>query len=128
VLLETIDEVLKTTFGDRSTRMIYDYLRLRSCPTNEIPQKPEIFSMELRSIFFKYNSPARLQTSVPPTRRCVLIERAILKILCKKMGFSLHEIEPINFASAVSELRIFHNPKKKSFYLPLCGKEETEKN
>ncbi len=127
LLLETIDEVLRTAFGDRSTQMIYDYLRLRSCPPNEIPQKPEIFSIELRSILFEENSPARFLASVTPMGRCAIIERTILRILCKKIGFSFRETGPINFPSAVSELRILRNSEKERFLPSPSGKEETEK-
>ena len=126
LLLETIDEVLKTAFGEKSTQMIYDYLKSRSCPPNEIPQKPKIFSMELKNIFFDDNSPARFLASVTPMGRCAIIERTILRILCKKVGFNLQETGPINFPSAVSELRIFHNSKEEHL-LPPIVKEETGK-
>ena len=127
LLLETIDEVLKTAFGDKSAQMIYEYLRLRSCPTNELPQKPEIFSIGLRNILFEENSPARFLASVTPMGRCAIIERTILRIMYKKLGFSLQETGPINFPSAVTELRILHNSKKERFLPPPSSEEETEK-
>ncbi len=128
LLLETIDEVLKTAFGEKSTQMIYDYLKMRSCPSYEVPQKLGIFSAELRNILYEDNSPARFLASVTPMGRCAIIERTILRILCKKLGFSLQETGPINFPSAVSELRILHNSEKERLLPPPSGKEETEKN
>jgi len=127
LLLETIDEVLKTTFGDKSTQMIYDYLKMKSCLPNEIPMKLEIFSTDLRNILYDDNSPARFLASITPMGRCAIIERTILRILCKKLGSDLKETGPIHFPSLILELRILFNSEKERSLSLLNSKEETVK-
>ncbi len=107
--------------------MIYDYLKMNSCLPNEIPMKLETFSTELRNILYDDNSPARFLASVTPMGRCAIIERTILRILCKKLGSNLKETGPIQFPSLTSELRTHFNSEEERSLSLLNSKEETVK-
>ena len=103
LLIESIDETLKYAFGERNTRIIYEYLERKSCPLLEIPQKPNIFSFELRMIL----GPERGQISCS-TRACMLtpiLERAIVKELCHKLGILFNEDEPMIFEDQIRKLK-----------------------
>jgi len=109
LLLETIDEVLKTALGDKSTQIIYDYLKKKSCSPNEIPMKLEVFSTELKSILYDDNTPTRFSAGVTPIGRFAIIERTISRILCRKLGLDFKETGPVHFPSLISELRVSYN-------------------
>jgi hypothetical protein len=112
LILETVDEVLKTALGDKSTQMIYEYLKMKSCLPNEIPMKLEIFSTELRNILSDDSSPTRFSDGVTPMGRSAIIERTISRILCRKLRLDFKETGPVHFSSLISELRMLYNSEK----------------
>jgi hypothetical protein len=101
---------------------------MESCLPNEIPMKLEIFSTELRNILYDDNSPTRFLASVTPMGRCAIIERTILRILCKKLGSNLKETGPILFPSLISELRVLYNSKKEPSSIALRDNKEAVVN
>jgi len=113
LLLETIDEVLRSVFGDRGTQRIYDYLERRSCPQMEIPLKLEVFSQEMRNILFDETRHARFSYGISAQGRAAILEKSIAKILCYKMGVSFNETGPINFAFFMRKLKEVYLHKRK---------------
>jgi len=81
VPVETIDETIKWAFGEYTASLIYEYLKKRNCPLHETPKKLEIFSFELRMILG--TGKGQIMGSAP------LLEKAIVKRLCKKIGFKI---------------------------------------
>jgi len=112
LLLYTVDEVLRTALGDKSTQMIYEYLKMKSCFPNEIQMKLEIFSTELRNILSDDTSPTRFSAGVTPMGRSAIIERTISRILCRKLRLDFNETGPVYFSSLISELRILYNAEE----------------
>lgn len=101
ILVKTIDETIKWTFGEYTSKIIYDYLERRSCPLNEVPKKPEIFSIELRMILGSGRG------SIPGS--APILERAIIKRLCSKLGLNFNQKGPVNFPKCVRLLREVYN-------------------
>ena len=50
LLVQVIDETVKYCLGDVNASTICNYLKERNLPISEIPNKPELFSEELRNI------------------------------------------------------------------------------
>lgn len=117
LLLETIDEVLKATLGDKSTKLIYEYLTKKSCSINEISNNLTIFSAELRAILSDDNTPTRFSIEVTPHGRSAIIERAIARILCQKLGLDFKEKGPIDFPNLISELRRVYNDSERNILI-----------
>lgn len=105
LLLETIDETIKWTFGEYTATLIYEYLKKRNCPLHEIPKKLEVFSFELRMILG--TGKTLIMGSAP------LIEKAIIKRLCRKLGMEFNEKGPVNFAEYIRRLREEYNYGKR---------------
>jgi len=104
LLVETIDEVLRAVLGDRSAQEIYEYLARRSCRRDEIPLKLEIFSTELRNVLYdSRSSPPSGIISV--IGRAAIVERTVVRILCRKIGMGFTETGPVNLPSFISNLR-----------------------
>ncbi len=112
LLVETIDEVLRIALGDKSTQIIYEYLKTRLCLPNEIPSKLEIFSTELRNIMSEDPTPTRFTIGVTPLGRSAIIERTISRILCRKLRLEFKVTGPVHFPSLISELRVLYNSRK----------------
>ena len=104
VPVETIDETIKWAFGEYTASLIYEYLKKRNCPLHETPKKLEIFSFELRMILG--TGKGQIIGSAP------LLEKAIVKRLCKKLGLKFNERGPVNFAEYIKKLREYYNHGK----------------
>ena len=50
LLLLVIDKKIRYIFGDINAGVIYDYLKKKGCAFQEIPAKPNTFSMALRNM------------------------------------------------------------------------------
>jgi len=112
LLVETVDEVLRTALGDKSTQIIYEYLKTRHYLPNEIPTKLEIFSTELRNILSEDTTPTRFSVGVTPLGGPAIIEKTISRILCQKLRLKFKVTEPVHFPSLISELRVLYNSEK----------------
>jgi len=104
LLLKTIDETLRYTFGDVTTQAIYDYLEKKSCPISEIPRKLNTFSIELRMIL----GTGRRQI----LGSAAILEKTILKKLCLKLGIEFNEKGPVVFSDYIKKLREVYNHGK----------------
>ncbi|MBS7615358.1 hypothetical protein KEJ18_06490 [Candidatus Bathyarchaeota archaeon] len=120
LLVQTIDEVLKASLGDKSAKMIYEYLEKKSCSINEIPNNLTGFSTELRAILANDNAPTRFSLEVTPQGRSTIIERTIARILCQKLGLDFKEKGPVNFPNLISELRRVYNESERSILMVAC--------
>ena len=50
LLVQVAEETIKYCLGDGNATIIWNYLEERNYPKNEIPNRPEIFSEELRNL------------------------------------------------------------------------------
>lgn len=105
LLLKTIDETIKWAFGEYTANLIYEYLKKRNCPLHEIPKKLEVFSFELRMILG--TGKTLIMGSAP------LLEKAIVRRLCRKLGLKFNEKGPVNFAECIKKLREDYNHGKR---------------
>ncbi|RLI29468.1 hypothetical protein DRO50_01490 [Candidatus Bathyarchaeota archaeon] len=103
-MLKIINETLKYALGDATVKIIYDYLKRKSCPIYEIPRKPEVFSSELRMIL-QSNSGLRFHSSLSALGTVSILERTIVKRLCSKLGVEFNEEGPIVFEDWIKRLR-----------------------
>ena len=83
--------------GDGNANIIWNYLEERNYPKNEIPNRPEIFSEELRNLM----GFGRRQI----LGAAEILEETILEIFCKKLGIKFECEKPINFPHQVRKLR-----------------------
>jgi len=102
-LIETIDRTLKYVFGDRNTKIIYEYLERKSCPVTEIPRKLDVFSFELREILGSKDG--QIHCSTRARMLAPILEKAILKELCLKLGMIFDDNEPVKFEDDIKKLR-----------------------
>ena len=105
LLLDTIDEVLTSALGEKSVKIIYDYLEEHVCPLLEIPSNLDVFSEELRTLLFRSSSRMGFAIGVTETGMASILERAIAKILCQKLGVEFNEIGPIEFSNYTAKLK-----------------------
>lgn len=104
LLVQTISEVMRYALGEINAKIICDYLEKRHFPLTTIPNNLEVFSIELRNLL----GPGRGQIlgSAP------MLEKVILKALCKKLGLKYEVKGPINFSEEVRKLKeIYCNEK-----------------
>jgi hypothetical protein len=101
LLLTAIDETLRYSLGNINAQIIYDYLEKKCCPMPEIPQKLDAFSAELRYLL----GPGRGQI----LGSAAILEKAIAKVLCFKLGTQFNEIGPILFEDYVKSLKEAYN-------------------
>jgi len=116
LLLQTIDETLRSTFGSTATEMIYMYLKTKSCPTSEIPQKLNVFCLGLRNILeIQTFNPVGIHKDITAIGTTAILERAITKSLCLKIGVEFHEAGPIDFPDYIEKIKkVCHHNKSVS--------------
>lgn len=96
-LVEAIEETLKYCLGDINASIISNYLEEHGCSKCEIPDRPELFSQELRIILGSGSRQILGAASI--------LEEAILEVLCKKIGVKFICEKPPNFPKHVRELK-----------------------
>jgi hypothetical protein len=101
LLLKAIDETLQYSLGDINSQIIYEYLEKKHCPVPEIPQKLDAFSTELR--YLLGSGRGQILGSA------AILEKAIAKVLCFKLGMEFNEIGPILFVDYVRSLKEVYN-------------------
>lgn len=104
LLVQAIDEVIKYSLGEINAKIIYEYLEIRRCALNEIPKNLETFSMEMRNLLG--SSKGQILGSAP------ILEKAILKVFCTKLGTKCDIKGPVNFAECVKKLKETYNHGK----------------
>jgi hypothetical protein len=97
ILVEATTEILRDSLGDINTTIVFQYLESRSCPTQDMPRKLSVFSAELRALF-GYGRGSMLGSAV-------ILETAIVKTLCQKIGTDFNDAEPFVFVTVVNRLR-----------------------
>jgi hypothetical protein len=108
MLLEVIDETLRYSLGDKTVEIFYNYLERRGFPLESVPQNPEPFFNELRTVLEVEGQ--RFHT-VSPLGIVSLLERTIIEILCRKIHVKFEEKGPIIFSEWVEKLREMYTPK-----------------
>jgi hypothetical protein len=107
-LLKSIDETLRYVLGDRNTLIIYDYLEESSCPVQEIPKRPDLFSEKLRNLV----GTSRGQMLGAPT----ILEDAIVKALSSQLGLK-PENGPSVFEERIRRLKERYDKKRSKPFL-----------
>lgn len=106
LLVQVIDQVIRYSLGDVNASTIYNYLEKKKCPLEDIPNNLEVFSMELRNLL----GSGRGQI----LGSAVILEKAILKAFCIKLGLKYNLEGPIVFADCIRELREAYNHGKQT--------------
>ncbi|MGB9854680.1 MAG: hypothetical protein ACPLRY_07765 [Candidatus Bathyarchaeales archaeon] len=103
MLLKVIDETLRYSLGDRTVEVFYKYLKGKGFSFSDIPQNPDFFFNELRKVLeFEGN---RFRGSVSALGTVSILERAIIEILCRKLGVKFDARGPIVFSEWVKKVR-----------------------
>ena len=97
LLVQVTEETIKYCFGDMNATIIWNYFEQQNYLRSEIPNKPEIFSDELRNIL-GFGSRQILGAAS-------ILEETIMEIFCKKLGIKIEYEKPINFPYQVRKLR-----------------------
>jgi hypothetical protein len=97
LLVQAIDETIEYCLGEANTSIIHNYLEERNLPMSEVPNKPELFSEELRNVLGFGSTRIHCAASI--------LEETILEVLCKKLGTKLDCERPPNFPRQVRKLR-----------------------
>jgi len=97
LLIQVTEETIKYCFGDMNATIIWNYLEQQNCLRSEIPNKPEIFSDELRNILGFGNRQI--------LGAAAILEQTIIELFCKKRGIKFECEKPINFPYQVRKLR-----------------------
>jgi hypothetical protein len=91
LLIKSVDDSLKDTFGEVATEIIYKHLeRNHSLKQEEIPKKLEVFIEGLGKF---------LNSGV------VVVEGLVLEKLCSNLGLEHPSEEHLNFVDYVTKLR-----------------------
>lgn len=110
VLLRVIDETLRYSLGDRTVEIFYEYLRRRGFMLSNIPQNPDFFFEELRKVLEFEDLGMRFRR-VSGIGIVSILERAIIEILCRKIGLEFDEKGPIDFSGWVEKVREVYNTR-----------------
>lgn len=116
IVLQTIDKILRSTFGPTTTEIIYMHLKNKSCPKSEIPRKLTIFHSELRNILENQTSNrVGIHNNITILGTTAILEKAITKRLCKKLGVEFNEVGPIDFPDYIKKInKIYYHNKNKN--------------
>jgi hypothetical protein len=97
LLVSTIREVLEESLGKENAQIVFEYLERRSCSLKEIPKKLDVFSIEMRRLLGCCEGQFLGSAAV--------LEEAIAKIMCFKLGVEFNERLPIVFPNYTKKLR-----------------------
>ena len=97
ILLRVIDKTIHYVFGERNSSIIYNYLEKSGCPMQEIPTKPNEFSMELRKILG--SGRGQLLGAAP------ILEETILEALYAELKIKIDVQSATCFADCIKKLR-----------------------
>ncbi|MEM2103791.1 MAG: hypothetical protein QW717_02720 [Candidatus Bathyarchaeia archaeon] len=90
ILLEAIDEALQSTLGESGKTVVYYHFQKNSGVEREdIPEKPEVF-IEFLNRLFGFGAK--------------IIEEAIVKSLCSKLGIEYEEAKNAKFTDYLRKL------------------------
>jgi len=113
LLLQTIHKTLRSTCGRTTTEMIYKQLKEKSCPKSEIPRKLSVFHSELRNILeIQASSRVGVHKDITILGTITILEKAIAKRLCKKLGVEFNELGPIEFPDYIEKIKkVYYHSK-----------------
>jgi hypothetical protein len=100
-LLKAIDETLVFCLGDLNARLIYDYLEKVGCSKQEIPEKLDVFVEILEKLVGIGRGQILGASSV--------MENAILKAFCKKLGINYEEVGSGYLPNQVRKVKEIYN-------------------
>ena len=97
LVVQVVEETLNYCLGEVNAMVIHNYMNERNLPFNEITDKPELFSEELRKILGFGSRQILCAASV--------LEDAIIDLLCKKLKITLDYKKPVNFPFQITKVR-----------------------
>jgi hypothetical protein len=97
LLVKVIDETTKYCLGEVNALILYGYLAKKSCSMEEIPEKLEVFSTELRSLLGFGRRQIYGAASI--------LEETIAHALCLKLKVPYDEKGPIVFSDYIRMLK-----------------------
>ncbi len=97
LLVQVTEETIKYCLGEVNAAIILNYLEELNYPLNEIPNRPETFSEELRKLMGFGN---RQILDAATT-----LEKTILEIFCKRLGINFECEKPTDFPYQIRKLR-----------------------
>jgi hypothetical protein len=97
LLVKVIDETIKYCLGEANALILYNYLEKKSCSLDEIPERLEVFSMELRNMLGFGRRQIYGAASI--------LEETIAEALCLRLKLPYDEKGPIVFADYIKELK-----------------------
>jgi hypothetical protein len=96
-LMQTIDETISYCLGKNNAHLIYDYLEKKGCSKQEIPEKLDLFVDTLDKLV----GVGRGQV----LGAAIIMENAILKSLCLKIGVEPKEIGSGCFQNQILKIK-----------------------
>ncbi len=96
-LLQVIDETITFCLGDINARIIYEYLESNGCLKQEIPEKLDFFVTTLSDLV------GTERGKILGVSR--IMENAILKLFCKKIGIDYEEVGPGYLPDQIRKLK-----------------------
>jgi hypothetical protein len=97
LLVKVIDETTKYCLGEGNALILCGYLAKKSCSLGEIPEKLEVFSVELRNLLGFGRGQIYGAASI--------LEETIAQALCLKLEVPYDEEGPIVFADYIRKLK-----------------------
>jgi len=111
LLLRVIDKTIRYVFGDINAGIIYDYLGKSGCPIEEIPTKPNQFSVELRNILG--SGRGQLLGAAP------ILEERILEAFCVELKIKFDMQSATCFGDHIKKLRRVYDENEGPRHLPI---------
>lgn len=102
-LLHVIDETITFCLGSTNLNLIYNYFEKIGCPKQEIPEKLDVFEDTLEKLV----GVSRGQIFGAAN----IMENAILKQLCIKLGVKYEEIGPGYFPDQIKKLKTIYDSR-----------------
>jgi hypothetical protein len=103
-LLQAIDETIVFCLGETNANLIYQYLEKNGCPRNEIPENLDVF-VDMLEKLVGISRGQILGASI-------IMENAILKLVCKKLGVDCGKVGPGYFPNQIGKLKEIFNSLK----------------
>jgi hypothetical protein len=85
MLLETIEKVFRYSLGDENAKIVFDYLKKKSCSKEDIPQRLHLFSTELRRLLSSDENRLDRSCQDAPCSASIL-EETVVRMLCLSLS------------------------------------------
>jgi hypothetical protein len=111
LLLRVIDKNIRYILGDINAGVIYDYLKKKGCAFQEIPAKPNTFSMVIRNMLG--SGRGQVLGAAP------ILEEAILEALYAELKIKFDRQSATSFGDHIKKLKKVYNNEGRQHSTPL---------